>query len=90
MLTYISAILMLVPTVLLYDILIFSYHRQRNFHAVHTLEAESGDLAQIIRAFFEDVHTRRAEVLVDFQRCDRRDFERPQRLIRLRRTRLSA
>ena len=47
--------------------------------AVHALEAEAGNLAQIIRAFFEDVHARRAEVLIDFQRRSRRDFERSQK-----------
>ena len=47
--------------------------------AVHTLEAEAGDLAQVIRAFFEDVHTRRAEVLINFQRRGGRDLERSQK-----------
>ena len=47
--------------------------------AVHTLESEAGDLAQVIRAFFEDVHTRRAEVLINYQRRGGRDFERPQK-----------
>ena len=45
---------------------------------IHTLETEAGDLAQVIRAFFKDVHTRRAEVLINLQRRGRRDFERPQ------------
>ena len=47
--------------------------------AIHTLESETGNLAQIIRAFFEDVHTRRAEVLINFQRRGGCDFERPQK-----------
>ena len=47
--------------------------------AIHTLEAEAGNLAQVIRAFFEDVHARRAKVLIDFQRRGGRDFERPQK-----------
>ena len=47
--------------------------------AIHTLEAEAGDLAQIIRAFFEDVHTRRTKVLINFQRRGGRNFERSQK-----------
>ena len=47
--------------------------------AVHTLESEPGNLAQIIRAFFEDVHTRRTKVLINFQRRGGRDFERSQK-----------
>ena len=46
--------------------------------SIHTLEAEAGDLAQVIRAFFEDVYARRAEVLIDFQRRGGCDFERSQ------------
>ena len=46
---------------------------------IHTLEAEAGDLAQVIRAFFEDVHTRRTKVLINFQRRGGRNFERPQK-----------
>ena len=47
--------------------------------AIHTLESEPGNLAQIIRAFFEDVHARRAEVLINLQRRGRRNFERSQK-----------
>ena len=47
--------------------------------AIHTLEAEAGNLAQIIRAFFEDVHTCRTKVLINFQRRGGRDFERSQK-----------
>ena len=45
--------------------------------AIHTLESEAGNLAQVIRTFFEDVHTRRTKVLINFQRCGGRDLERP-------------
>ena len=47
--------------------------------AIHTLESEPGNLAQIIRAFFEDVHTRRTKVLINFQRRGGRNFERSQK-----------
>ena len=47
--------------------------------AIHTLESEAGNLAQIIRAFFEDVHTRRTKVLINFQRRGGRNFERSQK-----------
>ena len=47
--------------------------------AIHTLESEAGDLAQVIRAFFEDVHTRRTKVLINFQRRGGRNFERSQK-----------
>ena len=47
--------------------------------AIHTLESEPGNLAQIIRAFFEDVHTRRSKVLINFQRRGGRNFERSQK-----------
>ena len=46
---------------------------------IHTLEAEAGDLAQIIRSFFEDVHTRRTKVLINFHRRGGRNFERSQK-----------
>ena len=47
--------------------------------AIHTLESEPGNLAQIIRAFFEDVHTCRTKVLINFQRRGGRNFERSQK-----------
>ena len=47
--------------------------------AIHALESEAGDLAQVIRAFFEDVHTRRTKVLINFQRRGGRNFERSQK-----------
>ena len=47
--------------------------------AIHTLESETGNLAQIIRAFFEDVHTRRTKILINFQRRGGRNFERSQK-----------
>ena len=47
--------------------------------AIHTLESEAGNLAQVIRTFFEDVHTRRTKVLINFQRRGGRNFERSQK-----------
>ena len=47
--------------------------------AIHTLESEPGNLAQVIRTFFEDVHTRRTKVLINFQRRGGRNFERSQK-----------
>ena len=47
--------------------------------AIHTLESEAGNLAQVIRTIFEDVHTRRTKVLINFQRRGGRNFERSQK-----------
>ena len=47
--------------------------------AIHTLESKAGNLAQVIRTFFEDVHTRRTKVLINFQRRGGRNFERSQK-----------
>ena len=47
--------------------------------AIHTLESEARNLAQVIRTFFEDVHTRRTKVLINFQRRGGRNFERSQK-----------
>ena len=47
--------------------------------AIYSLESETGNLAQVIRAFFEDVHTRRTKVLINFQRRGGRNFERSQK-----------
>ena len=55
------------------------FSERRKYLHIHTLESEPGNLAQIIRAFFEDVHTRRTKVLINFQRRGGRNLERSQK-----------